>query len=324
MKARWTFIILTVCILLLIVVSAWLTLKLMDHEIGSSKAPSEIQSKSGAAPLVTEEIIEIKPSENKQPLPTAPEKKETTLPAKPVEQVPDAHIIMITGNAMIIETNNSAVPAKIGSIVKLNQRINTDKNSRLEIKFSDGTTVAMGENSSLILDEYVFDEAKPEKNTFSVKSLDGISRTISGQIVKLNPNRFKIKTRMATIGIRGCEVAVRNSANKTDVFVMGLSGEEKISIDHTKDGSPVMNSLNGSPLDVKQDNITTTMIQEPTSAATLEQKVGIKVRKIDPKEFRQIIQQTTSSEPAKQTAVIKPTSTTFEIEPRKDQKTKTK
>ncbi|WP_419786351.1 FecR domain-containing protein [Pseudodesulfovibrio sp.] len=78
----------------------------------------------------------------------------------------------------------------------------TGPGSAVEIKFLDGALLSQGPNSSTVLDTYVFD---PDQSTgeMAVKLLQGTFRSVTGEIVDMNPEGFKLETPMATIGIRG-------------------------------------------------------------------------------------------------------------------------
>ena len=53
------------------------------------------------------------------------------------------------------------------------------------------------------IDDYIFNSSD-SKSEFSVTK--GAFHTITGQIGKVNPNKFKLKTKNATLGIRGTEI----------------------------------------------------------------------------------------------------------------------
>lgn len=80
-----------------------------------------------------------------------------------------------------------------------NELIETAEKSVIEIKFLDETKLAMGANSSLILDSVVFDP-DPAKSTFITTTTKGVFRFVTGTLPKKS---YTIHTPNATIGIRG-------------------------------------------------------------------------------------------------------------------------
>ena len=80
-----------------------------------------------------------------------------------------------------------------------NELIETAEKSAIEIIFLDETKLALGANSSLILDIVVFDP-DPEKSTFIITTTKGVFRFVTGNLPKKS---YTIHTPNATIGIRG-------------------------------------------------------------------------------------------------------------------------
>ncbi len=78
----------------------------------------------------------------------------------------------------------------------------TQSKSRVQVMLKDETVVTVGSKSTFSFDEYSFDG---ENSKVSMKSSRGFFRSVTGRIGKLAPQRFKVKTASATIGIRGTD-----------------------------------------------------------------------------------------------------------------------
>ncbi|MDR2904844.1 MAG: FecR family protein, partial [Helicobacteraceae bacterium] len=65
--------------------------------------------------------------------------------------------------------------------------------------------VTIGKNSALEIEKFLFDE-KNAKNEAEISLSKGAFRTITGQIGKIAPETFKLKTRTTTIGVRGTQI----------------------------------------------------------------------------------------------------------------------
>ena len=95
-------------------------------------------------------------------------------------------------------------------------KIVTGEDAKVKIFFQDNTAVSLGKRTTFEIDKYLFD-ATPKSNVkFSVAK--GFFKTVTGRIGKIAPNRFKLKTKNATIGIRGTVFAAYVTAQKDDVF----------------------------------------------------------------------------------------------------------
>ena len=85
--------------------------------------------------------------------------------------------------------------------LKEHDTIKTGKNAKVKLFFNDNTAVSLGQNTTFEIDSYVFTGKKDSQIKFKV--LKGFFKTVTGQIGKIAPNRFKLQTKNATIGIRG-------------------------------------------------------------------------------------------------------------------------
>ncbi|OGV57642.1 MAG: hypothetical protein A2283_02850 [Lentisphaerae bacterium RIFOXYA12_FULL_48_11] len=60
--------------------------------------------------------------------------------------------------------------------------------------------------------------------------MKGVFRVVTGKITKINPERFRVRTKMATIGIRGCDVGFFVTEQSANVYVISLKGKESITV----------------------------------------------------------------------------------------------
>ena len=80
-----------------------------------------------------------------------------------------------------------------------NEIIETGDESATEFVFLDETKLALGPNSRLVLDRFVYDP-EPDKASFVMTATAGVFRFVSGKLPKKS---YEIHTATATIGIRG-------------------------------------------------------------------------------------------------------------------------
>ncbi|WP_419678405.1 FecR family protein [Aliarcobacter lanthieri] len=114
------------------------------------------------------------------------------------------NITLLEGEAFVKRDNNS-IKLNFGDIIKNKDIIEAKVNSKVKITFIDNTIVTIGKESILKIDDYYYSDADKDgaKTEFSIPK--GAFHTITGQIGKVNPTKFKLKTKNATIGIRGTE-----------------------------------------------------------------------------------------------------------------------
>jgi len=112
------------------------------------------------------------------------------------------NIMAIKGHADI-KREGSLLNAINGMVLEKGDNIFTAKKSRVQVMLKDETVITVGSNSSFSFMEYLYDETKKSKIT--MRANRGFFRSVTGRIGKLAPERFKVKTASATIGIRGTD-----------------------------------------------------------------------------------------------------------------------
>lgn len=113
-------------------------------------------------------------------------------------------VSLVEGKATILR-NGQTLGANMGDKIENKDVISTQVNSKIKITFIDNTIVTIGKESSLNIEEYIFDTTNKSQAKTELNVLKGAFHTITGEIGKVNPDKFKLKTKSASIGIRGTE-----------------------------------------------------------------------------------------------------------------------
>ncbi len=122
-------------------------------------------------------------------------------------------VTALRGEADIFRKNEH-IQAKVGTKLEEGDTIQTSKKSKIQIMFNDKTIISLGQKSEFKIDEYLFDKNKPVAK-FSIGK--GFFKSVTGKIGKIAPNKFKIKTANATIGIRGTTI-IAEVTEKLDII----------------------------------------------------------------------------------------------------------
>lgn len=121
-----------------------------------------------------------------------------------------AMVSLITGKLYAIDKNKKISLSK-GYIVKINSHLKTDKKSKAEIIFSDGSKVRLNENTDIVL----VSNRSEEKH--------GLFRLITGRlwaIVKQKTkSRFAVQGKTATLAVLGTTFDMEIDKNKTEITV---------------------------------------------------------------------------------------------------------
>lgn len=115
-------------------------------------------------------------------------------------------ILFVHGSARIINIRGEIRTAKAGSFVALGDKVITEAASSLQIQLSDTTYFAVRPKSEVVLDQYQYLNKPEDKVETSV--IRGGLRSITGSVGDRNKRAFRLKTPVATIGIRGTDLTL--------------------------------------------------------------------------------------------------------------------
>lgn len=124
----------------------------------------------------------------------------------------------LKGTAQIVQADISK-NAQLGSGLIKHDQIITQASSKVQVVFQDDTIVTIGKNSQFSIDEYI---AQGSESEAKLSLVNGAIRTITGRIGKVNPQKFQVKTKTATIGIRGTNFIVIVTPGEDDVVACTL------------------------------------------------------------------------------------------------------
>ncbi len=124
-------------------------------------------------------------------------------------------IVSLKGEANITR-DNKTFQVKRDTLLKEKDLLITKNNSKVQILFKDETIISIGKNSTFKINDYLFEDKDNVKAEFSM--IKGVFRTITGKIGKIAPQNFKLKTKSASIGIRGTQIITQITDGKERIF----------------------------------------------------------------------------------------------------------
>ncbi|MDP2805912.1 MAG: FecR domain-containing protein [Gallionellaceae bacterium] len=116
--------------------------------------------------------------------------------------------VLVAVGEVTAERNGAVIALKLGSPIESGDVLRTGTTSNAQVRMTDGGIIALRPQTELHLDEYHFagQVDGTEKNFFSL--IKGGFRTITGFIGKVNHSSYSVRTKSATIGIRGTDFSV--------------------------------------------------------------------------------------------------------------------
>jgi len=111
------------------------------------------------------------------------------------------------GDVRIVRAGQTLV-AKPGQDIRARDRIVTGANGAAGFTTPDSGMFSLGPNSQMIVDEIAFNRQTQDGN-IAVRFLKGTFSVVTGILGKIAPQKTRIQTPTATIGVRGTEFSVR-------------------------------------------------------------------------------------------------------------------
>jgi hypothetical protein len=123
---------------------------------------------------------------------------------------PAGSLVATEGTVFVVKSDGKKRIVAPGSSLEKGDAIQTERDSTAKLRFSDGSEMVIRPNSSMLLQDYNFQDGKPEQDSFVLGLIRGGLRQITGLIGKRgNQNAFQMNGSTATIGIRGTDFTAR-------------------------------------------------------------------------------------------------------------------
>ena len=94
--------------------------------------------------------------------------------------------------------------AKAGTSVHMNDRLRTGPGARLQVTFIDGTQLTLGENATVVVDNYVYNPSKGA-GKMALSSTQGAFRFATGKLNQMQNRDVKVNTPQGALAVRGTD-----------------------------------------------------------------------------------------------------------------------
>lgn len=165
--------------------------------------------------------------------------------------------------------------AKSGMKLLKSDEVFTQAKSRAQIILNDDTIITVGAKSSMTFEDFVLDG---NKSKVDMRANRGFFRSVTGKIGKLAPERFKVKTASATIGIRGTDFSGNIVGKKA--ILKCYSGVITVAHKPPPPSKPSVDAVNAEP-DTVQKIVEPEMIIEVVEAGMMVTLISQESQVID-------------------------------------------
>jgi hypothetical protein len=127
--------------------------------------------------------------------------------------------ILLAVGQVWIEADGVTEPARRGRTVDVGNRVVTRDGGHVHVRMSDGGLVALRPNSTLEIQVFDYDAARPGAGKVRYELKEGVARSVTGRIGEANKQSFRLNTPIAAIGVRGTDFVTQHDADATRVAV---------------------------------------------------------------------------------------------------------
>jgi len=116
---------------------------------------------------------------------------------------PAAEVTHLSGILSATKADGTSKVLATRSVIDEGDLLSTETSTYARLKFRDGGEIVLRPNTQLKVENFRFEEAKPENDGALLSILKGGMRMVTGLIAKRNRERIAVRAPTATIGIRG-------------------------------------------------------------------------------------------------------------------------
>ena len=137
----------------------------------------------------------------------------------PTSAQPIGSVTLVIGRAILSSSISGVVQVDRGQILREGDKIATESNGHVHIKFKDNAVLSVRPRSELQILAYQFDEREPENSQVKFNLIEGTARAVSGDAAKAARERFRLNTPIAAIGVRGTDFVVSTTSDSLMALV---------------------------------------------------------------------------------------------------------
>ena len=174
---------------------------------------------------------------------------------------PIGTIGIVIGQADVV---NRSIELKIKENIYFGDVIKTGAQTNLQILFDDETVFTLGENTEIIINEFIYDpNQNNELNRISAEVMQGSLKVVTGLISKQNPENLSITLPTGVLATRGTEVQVLVKPGQNDVVVLLGPGPNNAAGERA--GAVEVSNNQGSVFMDQQFSFTSIVLNQPPS-----------------------------------------------------------
>jgi hypothetical protein len=126
-------------------------------------------------------------------------------------------VSFVLGKAWIEKPGAGRERVTVGTKVGVFDKIETDSNAHVHVRFIDNGLLAVRPYSTLEIERYDYNPANPEDSAVKLNVTEGEARSISGEAAHKARENYRINTPIAAIGVRGTDFVVNVDRREVEI-----------------------------------------------------------------------------------------------------------
>ncbi|HET9578626.1 MAG TPA: FecR domain-containing protein [Usitatibacter sp.] len=148
----------------------------------------------------------------------------------------------VVGEVTVVKAGGQRITPAKGTPVDVGDRVVTGANGMAQLTMVDQARLSLRPSTQFLIEQYP--ETKEGAGSAVLNLLKGTLRTFTGLISSVNRDRFVMKTRVATVGIRGSgNILYACDGAECDPSVRQGNAEESLTVNHTIEGSHAVSNI---------------------------------------------------------------------------------
>ena len=167
--------------------------------------------------------------------------------AAPLVHAASGEFTFVVGEVSLTKANGQRLTPVRGTAVDPGDRIATGATGMVQLSMVDQAKLSLRPNSQFVVEQYA--QRKDSDEGAVLNLVRGTLRTFTGLIASTNRDRFVMRTRVATVGIRGSG-NILYACDGTDCdesVVAEAKAGEPLTVNHTIDGSHAITNTSSAP-----------------------------------------------------------------------------
>ena len=126
-------------------------------------------------------------------------------------------VTLVIGEVSAMRPDGSSPRMKRGELIYAGDVLETSDGGHVHVRFVDGALVSVRPSSRLVIEQY--EEAAGSRVAIKFKVEKGVVRSITGKWGQANPEKFRLNTPVAAIGVKGTDFVVKVDGDATQAAV---------------------------------------------------------------------------------------------------------